>query len=452
MKKTLLIALALISIAVFAQDENSELAPTKTKEGWKLGGVLPAISYDSDLGFQYGLLSNFYDYGDGTIYPKFDQSLYLEASTMTKGSSIFRLYYRTTKLIPKVNYAIDLSYLPDEAHNFYGFNGYETVYNDGWVTNESSDYKTRMFYKMQQKIFRFKNDFVGEISGNWKWIGGLNLQNFAVGSVDIDRFNKGKTENILPSIDSVSGLYERYVDWGLISAQDADGGFVGTVKAGLVYDSRDNIYCPSRGVWTEGGIIYAPSFMSESSFATMFFTHRQYFPVVNEKLIFAYRVGVQSKVGGEIPFYYKSQFIKSVLTGAGSEGLGGAGTIRGAVKNRIVGDGFVYGNAEFRWRPIGFTALGQKVTIGFNFFADVGRIVNLVEVEDNVKTMDTSSYLDYNESDYFNFEESEGMHYTVGAGARFAINEAFIVAVDFGYSPNKQDGKSGIYIGLNYLF
>ena len=49
-------------------------------------GVLPAVSYDSDLGFQYGALVNFYLYGSASRFPDYNHSLYLELSTYTKGT------------------------------------------------------------------------------------------------------------------------------------------------------------------------------------------------------------------------------------------------------------------------------------------------------------------------------------------------------------------------------
>ena len=39
-----------------------------------------------------------------------------------------------------------------------------------------------------------------------------------------------------------------------------------------------------------------------------------------------------------------------------------------------------------------------------------------------------------------------------GGGIRFALNENFIVAVDYGMAAKKEDGKSGLYINLNWLF
>ena len=58
------------------------IAADKQKKGFAFG-ALPAISYDSDLGFQYGALANFYLYGDGSIFPRYYHSVYTELSTYT---------------------------------------------------------------------------------------------------------------------------------------------------------------------------------------------------------------------------------------------------------------------------------------------------------------------------------------------------------------------------------
>ena len=56
-----------------------------------------------------------------------------------------------------------------------------------------------------------------------------------------------------------------------------------------------------------------------------------------------------------------------------------------------------------------------------------------------------------NSSDYFN-PGAEKMHGTYGAGIRIAMNQNFVISVDYGMAMNKQDGDKGLYIGLNYLF
>ena len=43
-------------------------------------------------------------------------------------------------------------------------------------------------------------------------------------------------------------------------------------------------------------------------------------------------------------------------------------------------------------------------------------------------------------------------HFTYGCGLHIALNENFVLAINYGMAANKQDGKSGLYIGTNWLF
>jgi hypothetical protein len=101
------------------------------KQGWNFG-VLPAISFDNDLGFQYGGLINLYHFGDGSRYPVYNHSIYLEVSAYTLGSGIYRFAYHSDRLIPNIELFVDVSYIPNQAYNFFGWNGYEAVYNRHW--------------------------------------------------------------------------------------------------------------------------------------------------------------------------------------------------------------------------------------------------------------------------------------------------------------------------------
>ena len=442
MKKFYLFAACIsLSLSVFAQTEKkTELVKTN----WNFG-ALPTITFDTDLGFQYGALVNLYDYGDGTRYPKYNQSLYFEVSRFTKGSGINRFYYDSDRLIKGLQTSADLSYLSDQAYDFYGFNGYDAVYQPDWIDDAiTGSYKTRMFYKYDRKLFRFKVDLQGKLSGDHiRWISGFNLQNFAIKSVDLTKLNKGKSGNdILPKVD---GLYETYKKLGIISSEEADGGFVPTVKGGIVYDSRDNRPNPMKGIWTEAVLEGAPSFLgAESSFTKLSLIHRQYFTIVPNDLSLVYRVAYQSTVAGHTPFYYQSQVITSVLTGALSEGLGGAKTMRGILRNRIVGDGFVYGNIEARWKFARFQWIKNNFYLGLNAFTDFGKVTKKIDVIPTTGAMIPSS-------DYFK-TDAEKFHTSYGAGLRIVMNTNFVIAIDYGMTSNKQDGKSGMYIGLNYLF
>lgn len=449
MKKTLSVLLiSLLVLSVSAQEK-------KVKTGWKFGGALPDVTYDSNLGFQYGALVEFFNYGDGSKYPDFNDHIYLEASRFTKGSGIYRIMYESNTLIPGVHMTSDLSYLPDKASHFYGFNGYESVFNKDWSDQDlvSSPYRTAMFYRYERNQFRFKNDFQGKITGDHiKWSAGFAFQDFKTGSVDIDKINKGKDVK-LPSVTDMPGLFERYQALGIISAKEAAGGWVNTLKAGLMYDSRDNRPNPMKGLWSEIGIEMAPGFMGNDwSFSKLFITHRQYFTLIPKDLSLVYRLGYQATLSGTTPFFYQSQVITSMLTGATSEGLGGSSTLRGVLRNRVIGDAFFMGNVELRWKPLYFTFLKQDCYLGLDLFYDFGRVTKNIKLPDNLES-NFNLYYDGSENfnDFFR-PNTEKFHQDAGVSLMLAMNQNFVIAVDIGKAFNEQDGNIGFSIGLNYLF
>ncbi len=429
--------LIVLSISVFAGSPDELI-----KKGWNFG-VLPAVSFDSDLGFQYGGIINFFNFGDGSRYPDYNHSLYLEVSRYTKGSGVYRLNYDSDRLWDGIQTSVDLSYQPDLAYDFYGFNGYDAVYNESWTDEDTEDYISRMYYKYDNKLFRFKVDLNGNLAfKNLKWLAGVQLLNFKIGSVDIEKLNKGKSEDEL--LPDVGGLYEQYVGLRIIPQTEANGGFVPTFKAGLVYDTRNNKSNPMKGIWSEVSVEASPEFLGgKSTFARMSIYHRQYFTLKPERLSLAFRLNYQTKVAGHVPFYYQSQVISSVLKSSITDGLGGANTLRGVLRNRVVGDGYFMGNLELRWKSENFTFINNNFYIGLVGFSDFGRVTKKINFL-IPKIMSP-------EDDYFD-KGKERLHFTYGAGLRIAMNENFIVRIDYGKATDKRDGNSGLYMGLNYLF
>lgn len=448
MRKTFMILLA------FALTINLTAQEKKAKTGWKFGGALPAITFDSDLGFQYGALVEFYNYGDGSRYPDYFDHTYTEVSHYTKGSGIYRFMYESNHIIPGVHWTSDISYLPDQASHFYGFNGYESIFNEAWMNEDDPAYRSRMFYRFERNQFRFKNDFQGKLSGEHiKWSAGFAFQYFENNSVDIERLNKGKDVK-LPSVTDQPGLFERYQALGLISAKEAEGGWINTLKAGLAWDSRDNRPNPMKGIWTEAGIEAAPGFMGNDwAFSKFYLTHRQYFTLIPKDLAFVYRLGYQTTLSGTTPFFYQSQVITSMLTGATNEGLGGASTLRGVLRNRVIGDGFFFGNLELRWKPLYFKLFNQDCYLGLDAFYDFGMVTDKISLPADLQTRfnNSATFTGENFSSYFD-QGSEKLHQSAGISIMPVMNQNFVVAVDIGKSFNKQDGNIGFSIGLNYLF
>lgn len=460
----ILISLVLVFIMPsFGQEENTneknkseKKEKAEKKDGWRIK-PLPVISYDSDLGLQLGALVSFIDYGDGSKYPHYKQKIYFEASWFLKGSGIFRTYYDSDELIKGIRTTLDVTYVPDQLYKFFGFNGYEAVYNQVWEDDNNEDYKTRAYYRYKRKFLRTKLDFQGDIIGdNFKWLAGVDFYSFNCENVNIDHLNKGKSDD--KQLPDTIGLYQQYINWNIIKPTETDGGMFTAFKLGLVYDSRDNEANPTRGLWSEIILVGAPKATSnlESGFSKLAITHRQYFTLVKNHLVFAYRLGFQMDLSGRTPFYAQGLVFTSGITGAYNEGLGGSSNLRGVQRNRVVGPGFVYGNFELRWKIAEFYPFNWgKKYIGLNGFFDTGRVIQSMDVESSAKQIndglspDNPEYVDLTE--YFDFG-AEKFHNAFGVGLYIGWDQNMIVSLDYGRALNSQDGKSGFYVGLNYLF
>lgn len=439
------LAFVLTSPVLVASPDSIPDRPVKT--GWGFG-ALPAVSFNTDLGFQYGGLVNFYHYGDGSTFPKYRHSIYAEISRYTKGSGINRLFYDSEFLIPGIRVTSDLSYFTEKALDFYGFNGYNAVYNANWEDDTHADYVTRMFYRHERQMFRFIADFQGPIRGReLRWVAGFGILNNQVASVDIDALNKGKSgDDLLPD---VPGLYDRYVDWGIISDNEKDGGWTNHLKLGTVYDTRDNEPNPMKGIWSEVVFFVAPDFLGNGDFGytKISATHRQYFTLVDEVLSFAYRLNYQGTLTGDVPFFMQPYQINSFSASSNNDGVGGSKTVRGMLRNRVVGDAVAYGNFELRWKFVRFDLFKQNIYLALNAFTDMGQVIREIDFDKPSAAQLDGLLL----SDFF-LTDQEKLHITYGGGFRIAMNENFIVAVDYGTPRDKRDGSGGLYIGLNFLF
>lgn len=443
-KLTCLASLFLMTgLCVLAQNDSLKRVEKtdKVKTGWNFGGI-PVVAYDSDIGFKYGAVVNVFHYGDGSQYPKYRHSLFFEWSRTTKGSGINQFTYDSEYLIPGIRISAEASLLTEQSLDFFGFNGYESYYNANAEDEESSEYISRMYYNLDRKLTRLRADFQGKITGRqFRWFAGVEHNNVRMGTVDIDKLNKGKDEeDMLPD---TALLYDRYVEWGLIGAGDAKGGSATLAKAGVVYDTRDIEANPMKGIWTDLQFLVAPSFLgNDRSYSRMAITHRQYFTLKPEVLSLACRLSYQAKLGGTMP-WYMLPFVYNTAPSMTRDGLGGAKTIRGVLRNRVVGEDFLYGNFEVRWKFIRTILFNQNVYLALSGFLDGGLVTGPFELPD-VSDSDALSYLSQG--------GEEKLHLGAGAGFHFVMNQNFVIAVDYGRALDGDDGISGLYIGLNFLY
>jgi outer membrane protein assembly factor BamA len=421
---------------------NADVKADKIKTGWNFG-ALPAIAYDTDIGFKYGALVNFFYYGDGKQYPKYLHSIYFEWNHTTKGSGQTQFTYDSEYLIPGIRVSAEASYLTEQSLDFYGFNGYVSDYNADIEDEDDPAYISRMYYNMERKLARIKADFQGPLKGKeLRWFAGLEYNNVKTGTVDIEKLNKGKDgDDLLPD---TALLFDKYVEWGLIPAEQADGGNTTLVKAGLVYDTRDIEANPMKGMWTDLQLLMAPGFLGNGNMAytRLAITHRQYFTLAPQVLSFAYRLSYQTKLGGDIP-YYMLPFVYNTAPALTRDGLGGAKTIRGIMRNRVVGDGFIYGNLELRWKFLRTNIFNQNVYLALSSFLDGGMVTDKYDLDlTNVPLADREQVS----------AGDEKLHMGAGLGLHVVMNQNFVIAVDYGRALDPQDGVSGLYINMNFLF
>ena len=447
--KTKILSIFFLSLFGFftlmAQEETQNTDTENAKKGWSFGAV-PVIGGDTDVGFKYGGLVNLYNYGDGSSYPKYDHSLYFEWSKTVGGSGIKQFTYDSEKLIPGIRTTGEISYFTEQLLDFYGFNGYEAYYNADYTNDETDviDYKSRAFYKNDRRLFRAKLEFQGDIIENkLTWFTGFSFFHHVIDTVDITSINESKTKGEpLPAING--GLFQDYIDWGLISADQAYGGNASLLKVGLVFDTRDNEPNPNKGTWTELQFLLAPGFLGneDGSYTRMALTHRQYFTLLPNRMSFAYRLSYQAKLSGTMP-YYMLPFVFNTAPLLTRDGLGGSKTMRGILRNRVVGEDFVYGNLELRVKAINTVILNQNFYVAFTGFLDGGMVTGNYETPESTEQ---------DAIDWFAMGEEESFHLSYGAGIYFALNDNFIVKLDYGIANDARDGDNGMYVGMGFLF
>ena len=436
MKKHLLIVLALL-LAGSAFPQKKEII----KKGWNFG-PLPVVGYDADLGFQYGICCDIFNYGDGSRYPRYNYKFNVEASRYTKGSGVFRFYSDMPYVLKDTKLFFDMTYFYAKKYEFFGFNGFEASSFDPYLTAEKSGYhflnrnQFRSVGSMQRPFFDIPNLY---------WTAGLAYYNTKVSSID--------TIKMIDYAGQIT-LYENYVQAGVIKADEAAGGNTTQIRLGMVYDSRDHNSDPTKGIYAEATLVGSPDLIDRKGYGNLSYTFlwRQYIPLYKEKLTFAYRLGAQNRLAGKTPWYMINNLNTMFFQKMYTEGLGGSVTMRGVNRNGVLGEGFVFANVELRWRILGFLFINQNWQVALNPFFDAGLVTQKFREEEMMAAEAALALLPDEEPVYYS-GTNESLHTSAGCGLKLIMNRNLIVSVDMGRALNKCDGqKLKTFIGFNYIF
>ena len=370
------------------------------RSGLEIAG-LPALNYDSDEGFGYGVIAELYDYGAEGRQP-YEWTLQPTVFLTTGGRRDFTVFFDSPHMLPS-GWRID-AFVGSEkqiATPYYG------VGNDTPYDPEANTGPNPYFYRFGRTRRRAEANLQKRLAESSLRV----LIGAGVARVSIETVPNGDGTTLLADELEAEG-------------GSGTGGWSNHVRAGLVWDTRDRESGPRRGSWTELLVQRVDqSLGSETSYTRWTVADRRYLPLA-PGIVFAHRVVVQG-VQGDARFYDLNTVQASFKA---QEGLGGAKTVRGVLKNRFTGKGLFVWNAELRWRAAEFTLLGRPFHTVLSAFVDSGRVW-----EDDVELGELLSDL----------------HHGYGGGVRLGMGENFVVAVDVGTST---ETGTPMYIGLGYLY
>lgn len=422
--------LSMLSLTARAGDDDKV-------EGWNFG-ILPCVSYNSDLGLQYGVCADIFNYAD--LFPDYRQRMYVEASRYTGGQTLLHGQFDSRYLIPGIRTTFSVSYQYDPMFLFYGLNGLEAYDKSRDANKETREAR----YAYRRSMVRVLADFQGEIIPHLNWVGGFSYWYYGLGNLNLKKKDK-ETKEYYEVYDPDKTLYHQMCEQGVIAEGEADGGHRLEIKAGAVYDTRDNESAPNRGIWAEAYLNGSPDLFGDGYNYLRLAAHlRQYISLWPGRLVLAYHLAYQGVIAGQAPFYTQQNISTLFLRQTCTDGLGGINTVRGLLAQRLVGDSYAWLNSELRIRLFDFRFIGQNWYVATNPLFDAGMVTRLYKGEE------LSAFYDKSVADLR--KEAHKLHCSAGVGVKLAMNENFIISAEWAKPFMKTDGDSALYIALNYVF
>lgn len=429
------------------EDENSVNPEGNTREkskpkvGYNLA-PFPEFRVDPVVGIYLGINATLFDYGTGEKYPDYKQFFNLNLAHGTKGKTNLSLRY---KRYGNLNYSGKMGYSLSQLYPFYGYNGYQTQYNQAFEDPNSNVFNTSAFYYYQQSRSHFEFQLQDQFGlSDFKWNLGFNLAYYQINRVDFDQLNKNNKPNGI-YVDAPT-LYDKYIEWQLIAEEEKEGGWANSIQAGLSYDTRDRLTNPMKGTWVETTLRFSPEQAGNPTTALQLsIKHHQFFTLLPDRVSFAYRLRYDASFGN-LPFYTRQ------VLADGIEGYGGAfgvvgegfGTIWGILQNRAVGRKMALSNFELRARLFEFRFLNQNWHISLVPIFHTGLILEPYPI-------DFSSVTASDREKYFR-DSYQGWYSAGGIGGKLVMNENIVIGIDYAAPLNQEAGNQSVYVGFGYTF
>ncbi|MNX85303.1 Surface antigen [compost metagenome] len=135
----------------------------------------------------------------------------------------------------------------------------------------------------------------------------------------------------------------------------------GGLTAGLIYDTRDNVSIPKKGVYWKTSVVAQHRLdKTTDSYGALTTEFRFYINPAKSGLVIANRLGGGTTIG-DPTFFQRMQ-------------LGGAKSLRGFNSKRFTGTSMLYNNLDLRLKLFNFTSYLVPGTVGMIGFTDIGRV------------------------------------------------------------------------------
>lgn len=398
-------------------------------------GILPAVSYNSDYGLHYGVYGELFFYGKDSLcrYPDYRHMLYFEFSRYTGGQTLGFIQYDAKSLIPNARFSSVLSYQLDPLYFFYGYNGSAEIFDNNLNNNRESG---TAFYSVRRQQIHFDATLQGAFNSRLNWVCAAAMWSLRMEDITDDDF------------DTQNTLYKTYLQNNLIRENEAQGGTHIEIKAGISFDTRDNETAPNRGLNIDAFFNGSPDlFGTGFNYLKFNFHLRNYISLsASHRFIFAYHLAYQGTLLGEVPFYLQNNINVLTMRQTSSEGLGGYNSVRGLVANRLLGNGYAWGNVEMRIRLFEFNLLKRHWAVGTNPFFDAGVITQGYRMEEQAQ---------WHNSSISEIKKEAGKPYlSAGLGFKLSMNQNFILSLEVAkvIHTTPEQYPLGFYFNLNYIF
>lgn len=427
-------ALLLVASQARAGEPLASLDPeAPPEERWE-PGVLPVLSYDSDLGFGFGAIGVLARFEPGYDPYRLRLQAAVQATVAVDDAADERFPYHDDYVrmdMPgligdRLRLQAEIAFNKLATTGYYGFGQRslsidfpDDVLDDSETARRFYQYdKTALSLDLFARFTPFKIEKPGE-DPRLELYDGTHAAYYW-----IDRYPGSKLQADVRHRfeESAPGRALRELLHGASDHPRIAKSF------GILWDDRDHEFAPDSGSSTELGVRLSPGVTDSLSYSRLHLGTRWFAPILRNHLVFAHRAAFDV-LPGHPPVDEMSQI--GVLF---PEDFGGSTTLRGVPLRRFHGRMKLLGQVEVRGSFPWFEILEQRFQIGLVGFVDAGHV--WADFEDQ-----PSLDLDF-----------ERPPFTLGTGGGLRIRwaDTFILRIDGAYSPTER--TPGVYLDIGHAF